>query len=120
MNYLQNLGLAAVASGAMMAFAGAGPASADELCTEPANVQTMCSPGKMITNLNLSLVGSSKWEDTGHSIVLDTCTSGEWKITELDELHNNKTGTESITGTSPIADISWGSGGTGCTFVMSL
>ena len=43
MKYLKMLGLAAIAAGALMAFAGAGTASATELtCTEPAGVIVMC------------------------------------------------------------------------------
>jgi hypothetical protein len=43
MKHLKALGLAAIAAGALMAFVGAGTASATELtCTEPAGVVVMC------------------------------------------------------------------------------
>lgn len=43
MKYLKALGLAAIAAGALMAFVGAGTASATELwCTEPPGTETMC------------------------------------------------------------------------------
>jgi len=49
MKYLKMLGLAAIAAGALMAFVGAGTASATELtCTEPAGTKVMCPIGTMI------------------------------------------------------------------------
>jgi hypothetical protein len=55
MKYLKMLGLAAVAAAALMAFAGAGTASADELCTENENLENMCPAGKLITSVEGSL-----------------------------------------------------------------
>ena len=44
MKYLKMLGLAAIAAGALMAFAGAGTASATELtCTNPPGTKVMCA-----------------------------------------------------------------------------
>ncbi len=49
MKSLKMLGLAAIAAGALMAFAGAGTASATELtCTNPPGTKVMCEPGTMI------------------------------------------------------------------------
>jgi hypothetical protein len=118
MKYLKMLGLAAVAAAALMAFAGASTASADELCTEAADATNMCPAGKRIEGLDLSLVGSAKKEDTSGN-TLDTCTSGTWKITEIDAAHNNATGTSSVTGTTPAVDTTWGSVGTNCTFTTT-
>lgn len=114
MKYLKMLGLAAVAAAALMAFAGAGTASADELCTTEA-VSNMCPEGKLIGKVEASLVGSAKLTKTNGEVV-DTCTTGTVKITEIDALHNNKTGTESVTGTTTKEDITWGAAGTTCTF----
>jgi hypothetical protein len=113
--YLKMLGLAAVAAAALMAFVGAGTASADELCTTAA-VSNMCPAGKVITEVDASLVGSAKLESTTGA-TLDTCTAGTVKITEINEAHGNKTGTSSIQGTVPAEDLTWGvAGTTPCTF----
>ncbi len=72
----------------------------------------MCPAGKRIEKVEASLVGSAKLEGAG--ITLDTCTAGSVKITEIDEAHNNKTGTASVTGTITIADLTWGQAGTLC------
>jgi hypothetical protein len=118
MKHLKILGLAAVATAALMAIAGGGTASADELCTEPANAENMCPAGKLITTLEMSLVGSAKKEDTNGN-TLDTCTAGTWKITNIDGAHGNQTGTSSVTGTTTAADTTWGSVGTNCTFATT-
>lgn len=114
MKYLKMLGLAAVAAAALMAFAGAGTASADELCTEPA-VSSMCPAGKIITALEASLVGSAKLEDSKGN-TLDTCTAGEVKITDIT---TSATGTSSLSGTVTAADLTWGTGTTPCTFTTT-
>ena len=121
MKYLKMLGLAAVAAAALMAFAGAGTASADELCTTTANAENMCPTtpeNKRITSIEASLVGSAKLEDTSHN-VLDTCTVGAVKITNITEANGNKTGSSSITGESTAGDITWAPGGKGCTFTTN-
>ncbi len=115
MKYLKMLGLAAVAAAALMAFAGAGTASADEICTEKANAENMCPTGKLIEKIEGSLTGSAKLENTKGE-TLDTCTSGTVKITNINAAHGNKTGTASVTGDVPPEDITWGSAGTPCTF----
>lgn len=49
MKYLKMLGLAAIAAGALMAFVGAGTASATELtCTRPAGTKAMCQNGEIL------------------------------------------------------------------------
>jgi len=49
MKYLKMLGLAAIAAGALMAFVGAGTASATTLtCTEPAGTKVTCKTGTVI------------------------------------------------------------------------
>jgi hypothetical protein len=73
MKYLKMLGLAAVAAGALMAFVGAGTASADFLCT--AN-ETPCSAAHTITKIESSLVGGTAKLETTEGTVLDTCTGG--------------------------------------------
>ncbi len=78
MRYLKILGLAAVAAAALMAFAGAGTASADELCTEAA-VESMCPEGKLLTTLEVSQVGSSNLKTTGGT-TLATCSGASLHI----------------------------------------
>jgi hypothetical protein len=106
--YLKMLGLAAVAAAALMAFGGAGTASADELCTAEA-VNKMCPEGKLITTLEASLVGSAKLESTTGE-TLDTCTYGIFEGT----ITNQGTGVDPITG--DINTLDWGKTGTLCTF----
>ena len=106
MKYLKMLGLAAVAAAALMALVGAGTASADELCTEPA-VSNMCPAGKQITTIHASLVGSAVLEDTeGNSIV--TCTAGTLHA----DVTTQGTGVSGVSG--PITALTWGATGTNC------
>lgn len=70
MQYLKMLGLVALAAAGLMAFAGAGTAWADEICTENASP---CPVGKRITTLEYSLSGSITLEQTEGSS-LTTCT----------------------------------------------
>jgi hypothetical protein len=107
MKYLKMLGLAAVAAAALMAFAGAGTASASEICTEKVNP---CPAAKKITKIEASLIGgTAKLEDTEKN-VLDTCTGGGVKITNI-------TGGAGVspTGTVPKEDLTW----SGCTFTTN-
>ena len=103
------LGLAAVAAMALMAFVGAGTASADELCTE--NV-TPCPAGKRITSIEASLVGSAKLEDT-ETNVLDTCTYGIVAGT----VTKQGAGVDPIEG--DITTLDWGKTGTSCSVPTS-
>jgi len=101
--YLKMIGLAAVAAMALMAFVGAGTASADEICTVAANP---CS--SKITKVEASLVGSAKLE--GGEITLDTCTAGGVTITSI-------TGGAGVkpSGSVTTADLTWGTSKTPCT-----
>jgi hypothetical protein len=112
MKYLKMLGLAAVLAAAVMAIVGAGTASADEICTEPA-VSNMCPAGKLITEIDATLKAgeSAKLEDTSGN-TLDTCTAGTVKITNISQ----GTGVSSITGTSAANEIVWGEKNTECLF----
>jgi hypothetical protein len=116
MKYLKMLGLAVVAVAALMAFAGAGTASADELCTTAAEgtdepPTTMCPAGKQITVIHASLIGSAKLEDT-EGTVLDTCTAGTVRIV----VTNQGTGVRPIKGSIAKEELTWGETGTNCTF----
>ncbi len=110
MKYLKMLGLAVVAAAALMAFVGAGTASADELCTTAANAENMCPTGNKITEIHASLTKgkSSVLENTeGETIV--TCTAGtvKGKITS-----GNETKKTSMSGA--IEALTWGEAGTTC------
>jgi len=118
MKYLKMLSLAAVAAAALMAFAGAGTATADEICTTAANAENMCPAGKLIEKIEASLVGSAKLEDTSGN-TLDTCTAGSVKITNITAANGNKTGSADVTGDSTTADITWGTAATPCSFATS-
>ena len=105
MKYLKMLGLAAVAAMALMAFVGAGTASANELCTK---LENPCAAANRITKVEASLIGgTSKLEDTEKN-VLDTCTGGGVKITNIKQ----GGGVDPITGEVPKEDLTW----TGCIF----
>ena len=95
MKHLKILGLAAVAAAALMAFAGAGTASADELCTEAANAENMCPAGKQITTVTYSEVGTTRLKLTGGSTAA-SCTGGSIDVTTTG---GNGTGSAAITGT---------------------
>jgi hypothetical protein len=77
MKYLKMLGLAAVAAMALMAFVGAGTASATVICktqVTPCPAEWMVSTG---TNISASLEGTAKLETTAaEPTLLDTCTGG--------------------------------------------
>jgi hypothetical protein len=78
MKYLKMLGVTAVAAMALMAFAGAGSASATKLCTNNLST-TFCSAHEPIgTTVEATLSGTSILETTGGT-VLDTCTGSTVK-----------------------------------------
>jgi hypothetical protein len=110
MKYLKMLGLAAVAAAALMAFVGAGTASADELCTKS---ETPCAAANRITQIHATLEPgtSAKLEDTNGN-TLDTCTEATVLITNIKQ----GAGVSPITGSSTAGEITWGSAGTACSF----
>lgn len=77
MKYLKMLGLAVVAAMALMAFLGAGSASATVLCKTP--LTSGCAESGWAypvgTEVDLSLTGSTVTEATGGTVV-DTCQEG--------------------------------------------
>jgi hypothetical protein len=110
MKYLKMIGLAAVTAAAVMAFAGAGTASADEICTV---LENPCTKNR-VTQLHETLrTGTSaKIEDTSGN-VLATCTS----VTRLTEVVKQGVGVKPVT----FKEIStvFGTAGTPCTFPIS-
>ena len=73
MKYLKNMAVAVVAAAALMSLAGAGTASADELCTTTA-VGNMCPAGNEITQIEASDITTTRFKTTGGT-TLATCTS---------------------------------------------
>lgn len=74
MKYLKMLGLAAVAAAALMAFVGAGTASAKEgvLCSTTSNpCNSKWAAGTVI---DFSLKGSAVWTNAENGETLETCT----------------------------------------------
>jgi hypothetical protein len=108
MKYVKMLALAAVAAGALMAFVGAGTASASTLCSTTADpCPTAQKWGKIPIKFSLTKETSALLKETGaEGGTLDTCKSSEVE----GEITNTGTATESVTG--PITKLSWGS----CTF----
>lgn len=97
MKYLKMLGLAAVAAAALMAFVGAGTASASVICS---TTTTPCgSPWANGTVMEFSLVGTAKL--TGAGVTLDTCTGGGVK----GKLTN---GSSTTTASGAIESLTWG------------
>jgi hypothetical protein len=84
MKYVKILGLAAVAAAALMAFVGAGTASATVLCSV---TQTPCGAANIWpvgTVIDLSSEGTTKHKETGASgETLDTCKSSTIKGSTL-------------------------------------
>jgi hypothetical protein len=76
MKYLKMLGLAAVAAMALMAFVGAGTASATKLCKNSTSTVVCSEPYGVGTEIKSKLTGSAILETTGGT-TLDTCTGGE-------------------------------------------
>ncbi len=108
MKYVKMLGLAAVAAAALMAFAGAGSASAaGVLCSTTANP---CPAGQKVANntvldFSLTATGSATLELTGGTVV-DTCTAATVK-----GIITSNSG--EATGSNEV--ISWGTEATPCT-----
>ena len=93
MKHLKILGLAAVAAAALMAFAGAGTATADELCSE-APTGSMCPGTSHITTITASQVGTRALTTTGGAALVE-CTGGDIHIT----ISSDGTGTSDVGGT---------------------
>jgi len=102
MKYVKMLGLAAVAAAALMAFVGAGTASATVACSTNTNPCTSKWPTK--TKLSFSLKGSSaKLVTTDEKTTLDTCT-----VSAVEgEVSNAGSSTTTVTG--PVTALTWGS-----------
>lgn len=101
MKHLKTLALAGLATAALMALAGVGTASADELCTTTA-VNNMCPAGSLITTTEESAVGTIKLKTTGGT-VLTTCSAAVRHSGTIDQ----------GTGTRPVkkTNMSWGFAG---------
>jgi hypothetical protein len=108
MKYLKMLGLAAVVAGALMAFVGAGTASASALCSTATNPCT--SKWALNTNIDFSLKSgtSAKLTDTAGN-TLDTCTASTVQGT----LTANPDASGFATGVNTA--ITWGTASTPCT-----
>lgn len=99
MKYLKMLGLAAIAAGALMAFAGAGTASATELtCTEPAGTKVMCGIGTVIHS-----------ESEGHAVLDSIIGKIECNSTVEGATTNTGSATETVDGEISVLSF------TGCT-----
>ena len=111
MKYIKMLALAAVAVGALMAFIGAGTASATELCSTTTAAGVACPAGQKVTGpLFFSLTGSALLKETsapeGNGETLETCKSSNLKA----NITNSGSSTATVTG--EITEFTWG----GCTF----
>ncbi len=114
MKYLKMLALAAVAAGALMAFIGAGTASASKLCS---TTVSPCPGGQAWSTLSLewSLVpGTSASHQEleppeGEGGTVDTCSSS----TVSGEITNS--GSSTATATGSITSLTWGT----CTFATA-
>lgn len=114
MKYVKVLAIAAVAAGALMAFIGAGTASASVICSTTADP---CPAGQAWPNgtkIKFSLksgTSASLLDTKGNS--LDTCTSASVE----GEITNTGSSTETVTG--KITGLIWGIAGTPCTFTTT-
>jgi hypothetical protein len=98
MKYIKMLGLAVVAAAAVMAFIGAGTASATVLCKTATNP---CTEKHGDVTIHGTLVGSATLESG--SEVLDTCTASM--------IHGKveQTGSATSTVSGKISELTWGS-----------
>jgi len=107
MKHLKMLALAAVAAGALMAFVGAGTASATVLCSttvEPCPAGQKW-PANTLMDMSVPSGNSINWVNTSNE-ELDTCSGSTIKgpITSA--------GSSTTTVTSTVEELTWG----GCTF----
>jgi hypothetical protein len=104
MKYVKMLALAAVAAGALMAFIGAGTASATELCSTT-TAAGACPAGQKVTgNLKFTLASgtSALLKETGaEGGTLDTCKGSE----VAGEITNSGSATTTVTG--KITSLTW-------------
>jgi hypothetical protein len=108
MKYVKMLGLAAVAAAALMAFVGAGTASASMLCSAAEPTCTSANTWPAATELDFSLVPGTSFQQeetappNGEGEVLDRCEEAtkKWKVT--------KTGSATSTVTGDIEVLTWG------------
>lgn len=116
MKYVKMLALAAVAAGALMAFIGAGTASATVLCSTTVEVCPAAQQWPVNTVLDFSVPagGSLALTDTSGN-TLDTCTEG----TVEGKLTNAGSSTTTVTGelSTPLdgTGLTWGK----CTFTTT-
>jgi len=110
MKYVKILGLAAMAAAALMAFIGAGTASASVLCSAKENPCSAANKWPNTTNLLFTLKSntSAKLVDTEGN-TLDTCT-GSTVEGEVE-----KVGSATTTVTGPVTRLLW----SGCTFTTT-
>jgi len=110
MRYLKMFGLAAIAVGALMAFIGAGSASATVLCSTTVDPCPVGQKWPANTTLDWSIPsGSSAQQVATEGEVIDTCTGStiKWIIT------NPGSATETVTGTDEETTFS------GCSFTTT-
>src|SRR5690242_744555 len=84
MKHLAKLGLAAVAAAALMAFLGAGTASATVLCKNNLNTET-CSEKYPVGTVGVASLTGSGVMETLSGTVVNTCTSSTAKETLQNE-----------------------------------
>jgi len=107
MKHVKTLGLAAVAAAALMAFAGAGTASAEtNLCSTTTTPCTSEVPAGTVLDFSLAPGTSAKQTTTDGKTTLQTCTASTIKM-------QLATATPP---TGPITELTWGTAGTPCTF----
>jgi hypothetical protein len=110
MKYVKMLALAAVAASALMAFIGAGTASASTICSTTADPCPEVQKWPKGEILDFSLEGSALLKETsapgGEGKTLDTCKSSTVK----GEITNAGSATQNVTG--KITELTWGT----CTF----
>jgi len=107
MKYAKMLALAAVAAGALMAFIGAGTASATVLCSTTAEPCPAGQNWAAGTTLDFSIPsGSSAKLTTTEGEAIDTCTTSTVK----GKITNAGSATETVAGS--VEELTWGS----CTF----
>jgi hypothetical protein len=108
MKYLKMLALAAVAAGALMAFIGAGTASATVLCSTTVSPcpEAQRWPVNTVLDFSIPAGASAKLTDTSGETTIDTCTGSTVK----GPITNAGSSTATVTGT--VEELTW----TSCSF----